>query len=121
MFLFFRTNLKRVNKPCQGINNISFTVSTEDLNEAKAVLEEVSTQLGADGIKCQENIAKISIVGIGMVTKPGVAAKMFRVLAEAGINIHLISTSEIKVSCAIDQEQGKLAVNALHAAFELEN
>ncbi len=104
-----------------GINNISFTVSTEDLNEAKAVLEEVSTQLGAEGIKCQENIAKISIVGIGMVTKPGVAAKMFRVLAEAGINIHLISTSEIKVSCAIDQEQGKLAVNALHAAFELEN
>lgn len=102
-----------------GLNDISFTVSKEDVIRAESVLEDVAKKLFAKGIRVQSNIAKVSIVGIGMINKHGVAAKMFQALSENNINIHLISTSEIKISCAIDETQAESAVRILHRIFEL--
>ena len=76
-------------------------------------------KLDAEGYEIVDNLAKVSIVGAGMITNPGIAAKMFHALAEAGINIDMISTSEIKISCAIQEDKIKEAVIAIHDAFEL--
>ena len=103
-----------------GVNDISFTVNQEVLSLAKTILENISKEITIDHIQTQANIAKVSIVGIGMISRQGVAAKMFDALAQADINIHLISTSEIKVSCAIDEAKGDEAVKLLHSVFELE-
>lgn len=100
-------------------NDISFTCSLDDLKKALAVVDEVCAELGAGGYSYDEHVAKISIVGAGMVSNPGVAAEMFEALADEEINIQLIATSEIKVSCIIKAEQAKLAVLALHNKFEL--
>jgi aspartate kinase len=102
------------------INNITFTVSEDDVTEAEKITRDIAESLGANGVRRLDSIAKISIVGVGMISKPGVAAKMFEVLGENKINIHLISTSEIKVSCAIDKEKGKEALELLHKTFELD-
>ena len=102
-----------------GSNNISFTVDKDDLKKTEEILQDIAKEIGASGIKSQDDICKISIVGVGMVSRVGVAAKMFTELGEAGINIHLISTSEIKVSCAIDAKDGETAVRVLHSALEL--
>ena len=102
-----------------GFNDISFTVSREDLQAANDILESVSKTLNAKGIISNGNISKLSIVGVGMISRPGIAAKMFSVLGENNINIELISTSEIKISCVIDSSEGKRAVQLLHDAFEL--
>ena len=75
--------------------------------------------MGFSRVEGDTNIAKVSIVGVGMISKPGVAAKMFQALGDAGINIQLITTSEIKVSCAIDTKQADLAVQVLHDVFKL--
>jgi aspartate kinase len=99
--------------------DISFTVPKSDLHKARMITEDVVNQLGAKGISVDENIAKVSIVGVGMKTHSGVAAKMFETLAMHGINIMMISTSEIKVSCVIDSMYTELAVRVLHEAFEL--
>lgn len=105
----------------KGINDISFTVNEDDLVLSKQILETLCKEMQIAEIKTQDNISKISIVGIGMISRQGVAAKMFDTLAEAGINIHMISTSEIKVSCAIDAEHGNKAVQILHQAFEMDS
>jgi aspartate kinase len=84
----------------------------------KAV-ETASQEIGAAGVQTDENIAKISIVGVGMRSHSGVASKMFEVLSAEGINIQMISTSEIKVSCVIDGKYTELAVRLLHEAFGL--
>lgn len=102
-----------------GTNNISFTVSTDEYNAAKTILESIAKDLEAAGVKGNPGIAKISIVGVGMISKPGVAAKMFETLGDAGINIDLITTSEIKISCAIPESDADKAVKVLHNAFEL--
>ncbi len=99
--------------------DVTFTVPEEDLDAAVKAVETVARQIGADGVLYERDIAKVSIVGDGMKTHPGVASRMFRALAEEGINIIMISTSEIKISCVIDARYTELAVRVLHDAFEL--
>ena len=102
------------------VNDITFTVQNSDLKTATLITQEVARELGAKGVKFDESVAKVSIVGVGMISKPGIAAKMFSVLADNGINIKLISTSEIKISCAIDRKEARKALRLLHHAFELD-
>lgn len=101
-------------------NDIAFTVSGDDLSRALEVVRRIQDLVGAKEITCEEYLAKISIVGAGMVSNPGVAAAMFEALAEAGINIAMISTSEIKVSCVIHRDQISRAVRVLHSKFSLD-
>ncbi len=104
----------------QDTNDIAFTVSEDDLGRAKQVVNEVADALGAAGVIAAGGVAKVSIVGAGMINHPGTAATMFAALADAGINIHMISTSEIKVSCVIDREQANEAVRVIHERFALD-
>ncbi|MEH2324305.1 MAG: aspartate kinase [Nostoc sp.] len=99
--------------------DIAFTVSRVDGENAKEMLTEVAAELGWGEVVLDSAIAKVSIVGAGMVGQPGVAAKMFEALAEYQINIQMIATSEIKISCVVAQEQGVKALQAIHAAFGL--
>lgn len=99
--------------------DISFTVPKTDSGKALKLTEDIAKELGAKGVAAREDIAKVSIVGVGMRTHSGVAAKMFETLSKHGINIMMISTSEIKVSCVIDAKYTELAVRVLHDAFEL--
>ena len=101
-------------------NNISFSIHQEDLKTAIKVTTQVVQEIGAKQVIVKEDIAKISIVGVGMISKPGVAAKMFKTLGDAGINILRITTSEIKVSCAISQEDAQKALELLHHTFQLD-
>ncbi|MDN5348493.1 MAG: aspartate kinase [Clostridia bacterium] len=100
-----------------GINDIAFTIGRDDLDKAVRVCEQVKEEIGASGMAYDDRVAKVSIVGAGMITNPGVAAEMFACLAEQGINIHMISTSEIKISCIIDEEHLTRAMKALHERF----
>ncbi|MBD2533283.1 aspartate kinase [Nostoc flagelliforme FACHB-838] len=99
--------------------DIAFTVSRMDGENAKEMLTQVAAELGWGEVVLDSAIAKVSIVGAGMVGHPGVAAKMFEALAQQQINIQMIATSEIKISCVVAQEQGVKALQAIHAAFEL--
>lgn len=101
-------------------NDIAFTIERDDLARALPVVEKLVDEIGASGMSHGENVAKVSIVGAGMQSNPGVAADMFEALADANINIHMISTSEIKVSCIIDEDKLKEAVKALHEKFQLD-
>lgn len=100
--------------------SISFTVMKEDAERAAEISREVAERLGAGGVTVDENIAKVSLVGAGMKTHPGVAARMFEALAEKGINIEMISTSTIKISCVVRADQVEEAVRAVHSKFGLE-
>ncbi len=100
-------------------NDISFTCSKGDLKKALEVVEKLQPVLGADGFTYGDGVAKVSIVGAGMVSNPGVAAEMFEALFREGINLEMISTSEIKVSCIIQVEDSVKAVSALHQKFNL--
>ena len=92
------------------------------MSKTVAALEKLKSDLGTEGdIQVDENIAKVSIVGAGMIDRPGVASTMFETLAQQGINIRMISTSEIKISCLVDKDNAKRAVQALHTVFELES
>ncbi|MDF2695124.1 MAG: Aspartokinase, partial [Labilithrix sp.] len=99
--------------------DVTFTLATTDLVRAKPFIEEVGKRLGAQEIRYDEDVVKVSIVGLGMRSHAGIAAKMFRILAAEGINIQAISTSEIKVSCLVHQKYTELAVRALHDGFGL--
>ncbi|MEH2177229.1 aspartate kinase [Nostoc sp.] len=99
--------------------DIAFTVSRIDGENAKKMLTQVAAELGWGEVVLDSAIAKVSIVGAGMVGQPGIAAKMFEALAQQEINIQMIATSEIKISCVVAQEQGVKALQAIHAAFEL--
>jgi aspartate kinase len=104
-----------------GTTDFSFTVNRAEYARALKILEEqVKPHIGARAIEGDNKICKVSIVGVGMRSHPGVASKMFRVLAEEGINIQMISTSEIKISVVVDEKYLELAVRALHQAFELD-
>ncbi len=104
-----------------GTTDFTFTVNKNDLNKALAVLnEKVKNHVHAREVNGNDKIAKVSIVGVGMRSHIGVASKMFRTLSEEGININMISTSEIKISVVIDEKYLELAVRALHKAFELD-
>lgn len=102
-----------------GATDISFTVATSDVAKTEQVVKEVVKKIGAAGIKFDKNIAKISVVGVGMRSHSGVAAKMFTALASKKINIDMISTSEIKISCVINGKYGDEAVKVIHKAFGL--
>lgn len=103
----------------QGTTDISFTVPKDDLPKARSSTERIANSLGAPSWNVDESIAKISLVGAGMKTHPGVAAQMFGALADAKVNIDMISTSSIRISCVIAEEQTEVAVRALHDSFGL--
>ncbi len=103
-----------------GHSDISFTVPSSDLPQAQPVVEALQRELGAREALVDADVAKVSAVGVGMRSHSGVAAAMFTALADAGINIDMISTSEIKISCVVRMADGERAVQILHAAFELD-
>jgi len=102
-----------------GRTNITFTLSGSDLARAKDILSKCSDLCTPDQIKTEENLSKVSVVGVGMRSHAGVALKMFEILAADNIHIHLISTSEIKISCVIEAKYAELAVRSLHDGFGL--
>ncbi|NLP37652.1 MAG: aspartate kinase [Firmicutes bacterium] len=102
-----------------GENDILFTISEEDFAEAIAILTPLTAEIGAKELLHEHNLAKISVIGAGMIHQAGVAAKMFDALAKAGINIEIISTSEIKISCLIDADRIQDAARAIHDYFQL--
>jgi len=104
-----------------GTANLSFSIHTNDLLETLKVLEDNKSVLGYEQLDAENKLAKVSIVGSGMISNPGVAAKMFEVLAENDIQIKMVSTSEIKVSAVVEEKNMLKAVEALHTAFELGN
>ncbi len=103
-----------------GSTDMTFTVPRADFKKALKIVEETAVKIGAAGVESNVSIAKVSIVGVGMRSHSGIASKMFETLSAEGINIQMISTSEIKVSCVIDDKYTELAVRVLHAAFELD-
>src|SRR5205823_9697431 len=103
-----------------GVTDISFTAPREHLDSARRVMSELRDDIGATGVTTDETIARVSLVGAGMKSNPGVAATMFEILAAAGINIEMISTSAIRISCVVREADVEAAVQALHAAFELD-
>ncbi len=102
-------------------NDIAFTIAKSDLDKFNSLKDDINNIVKASNILVDEDIAKVSIVGAGMIDRPGIAAKMFDTLATSNINIKMISTSEIKISCLVDKEDAKRAVQALHSVFELES
>jgi aspartate kinase len=103
----------------KGLTDISFTVAANEADKAAKVLQPVVKDVGARDVKSTDGIAKLSVVGIGMRSHPGVAAKMFETLAQAGVNIDMISTSEIKISVIIKLDDAQKAAQAIHDAFGL--
>ncbi|HWC31471.1 MAG TPA: aspartate kinase [Dehalococcoidia bacterium] len=109
------------NASAEGLTDMTFTVSKGDLGRAMAVVETVSRDIGAGEVITDDRIGKVSIVGTGIQSAPGFAARMFRCLADAGINIEMVSTSEIRITCIVQADRVQDAVRALHTAFELEH
>ena len=104
----------------KGYTDMTFTTAKADAKKAYKLMEKVAGELGAKLVAVDEDIAKVSIVGSGMRSHSGIATKMFTILANEGINLEMISTSEIKISCVIKEKYGELAVRALHTAFGLD-
>lgn len=102
-----------------GLTDISFTVPKNEVKKAVAQIESINKDIGARGVISDDKIGKVSVIGVGMRSHSGVAAKTFKSLADAGINIMMISTSEIKVSCVVAADEVDRAVRILHEAFEL--
>jgi aspartate kinase len=107
------------NVSAEGHTDISFTLPEADLRRTEEILDGVSRRLSAAGVVSDREIAKVSLIGAGMKSDPGVAADMFEALADAGVNIEIISTSSIRISCVVRQDLVGLAVDAVHARFEL--
>ena len=107
------------NVSAEGVTDISFTMPKEDLAVGSRLADELAAEIGAAGVDTDERIARVSLVGAGMKSNPGVAARMFEVLAENGINIEMISTSAIRISCVVGLDDMERAVVALHDAFDL--
>jgi aspartate kinase len=102
-----------------GLTDLTFTVPKGDYPTAMAIQKEVAKTIGAEQVLGDENIAKVSVIGVGMRSHSGVAARMFTALANENINIIMISTSEIKISCVIEEKYTELAVRVLHSTFGL--
>ena len=102
------------------LTDMTFTVPRTDFNKAMDLVKKIAEDIGAESVSGADNIAKVSIVGVGMRNHSGIASTMFHVLSNEGINIMMISTSEIKVSCVIEEKYTELAIRALHDAFALE-
>nr|WP_320048399.1 aspartate kinase [uncultured Desulfuromonas sp.] len=103
----------------EGFTDLTFTVPKGDLKKALKLIEETAEKVGAGGVTSDDKVAKVSIIGVGMRSHCGVASKMFSALSAEGVNIQMISTSEIKISCVIEDKYTELAVRVLHDAFEL--
>ena len=108
------------NASIENYTDLTFTVSMKDVNEVKGILDEIAKDIGARRVDYDEEISKVSVIGLGMKSHSGVASKMFAALASEGINIKMISTSEIKISCVISRKYTELAARVLHDAFELD-
>ncbi len=107
------------NTSVAGLADISFTLPENELQRAEPVLEKFAREIGAGGFTCEPDIAKVSVIGAGMKSHPGVAADIFEALADAGINIEIISTSSIRVSCVVPRKDAERAVNVLHERLKL--
>jgi aspartate kinase len=108
------------NTSVHEMTDISFTVPGVDLQTSLQVAHDLAPEIGAGEVLADERIAKIALIGAGMRSHPGISATMFETLAEEGINIEMISTSPIRISCVVRSDQGERAVRALHHAFDLE-
>lgn len=108
------------NASTEQLTDVTFTLAKNDLARALPHVEAIAKEIGARDVVADEQMAKVSIVGTGIQSAPGYAARMFRTLSDAGINIEIISTSEIRITCIIPEDRIADAVRALHAAFELE-
>ncbi len=108
------------NASLEGFTDMTFTVSKKDLKEAQKIVEQTAKEIGAKKVELDDEVAKVSIIGVGMASHSGVASKMFTTLANEGVNIMMISTSEIKISCIIQRKYTELAVSVLHDAFGME-
>ena len=108
------------NASIEGFTDLTFTVSRKEIKKAHELVENVSKEIGASKIEIDDDVAKVTIIGVGMVSHSGVAARMFSALAKEGVNILMISTSEIKISCVIQAKYTELAVSTLHDAFGLD-
>ncbi len=107
------------NEAADGRADLSFTVVRDELPSALRAVEDAVQEIGAEGFTCDEDVSKVSVVGLGMATRPGVAGTMFRALAEKGINIQMITTSEIKISVLVAREHAQEALRVVHDAFQL--
>ena len=107
------------NTSTHGLTDISFTVPKDDMKAALEVMKTVGHEIGAQDAYADSDIGRVSLIGAGMKSHPGVTATMFETLAKEGINIEMISTSAIRISCVVRQEDVEKAVKALHEAFEL--
>jgi aspartate kinase len=107
------------NVSAHGTTDISFTLPKSDLATARPILDRLAADIGATSVDLDDEIAKVSLVGAGMKSHPGVAADMFEALAEAGINIEIISTSSIRVSCVVRAAEVERAVRAVHDKFRI--
>ncbi len=108
------------NASIENITDLTFTVARGDLNKAMAVVEPIAKRIGARQCLSDAAVGKVSVIGTGMQNTPGYAARMFDALSQRGINIQLITTSEIRITCIIAEAKVKDAVSALHGIFELE-
>ena len=108
------------NASVEHLTDLTFTVSQNDLKRGLEVVEPVAARIGSSGCVSSGELAKVSLVGTGMLGAPGYAATMFRTLYEAGINIDMITTSETRITCIIAKESVPAAVQALHASFRLD-
>jgi len=104
----------------RGFADVSFTINRSELQKVLRIVKKVAKEIKSKGVTSAADIAKVSIVGAGMYSYPGVAARMFTALARQRINIEMISTSEIKISCVVKEKQADLAVKALHREFRLD-
>ena len=104
----------------QGKNDISFTIKEESLEDTRRVMEKIGEKLEIAEIIYDSDMAKVSLIGAGMQSHPGVAARMFTCIGKKKMNIDMISTSEIKISCVVRKNEGKKAVRAIHQEFELD-
>ena len=104
----------------RSVNDITFTVKRSDLGAARQALNEAAARTGAEGVLADEDVAKVSIVGAGLMDQPDIAARMFSALGRAGINIKMIATSEIRISCVVSDKEAERAVNLVHDLFHLD-
>lgn len=108
-------------RSASNTNDIAFTIDKNDWDKTKIVLDNIQKELNSGEIQVDDDIAKVSIVGAGMVDRPGIAATMFETIANMNINIKMISTSEIKISCLVDKKDAQECIRALHKVFELDS
>jgi aspartate kinase len=104
----------------RSVNDIAFTVKRSDLGTARKALEEAAARTGAEGVLADEDVAKVSIVGAGLMDQPDIAARMFSALGRADINIKMIATSEIRISCVVSDKEAERAVKVVHDLFHLD-